>query len=55
MERIEEIEKVTKHEVIAFLTSVAEHVGEDSRYIHLGLTSYDKDRKFLFGFAPNSS
>jgi len=41
VERIEEIEKVTKHDVIAFLTSVAEHVGEDSRYIHLGLTSYD--------------
>jgi adenylosuccinate lyase len=41
VERIEEIEKVTKHDVIAFLTSIAEHVGEDSRYIHLGLTSYD--------------
>ena len=40
-ERIEEIEKVIKHDVIAFLTSVAEKVGEDSRYIHLGLTSYD--------------
>lgn len=40
-ERIEEIEKVVKHDVIAFLASVAENVGEDSRYIHLGLTSYD--------------
>lgn len=41
VERIEEIERVTKHDVIAFLTAVAEKVGEDSRYIHLGLTSYD--------------
>ncbi len=39
--RINEIEKVVKHDVIAFLASVAENVGEDSRYIHLGLTSYD--------------
>lgn len=39
--RIEEIEAVTKHDVIAFLTSVGEHVGEDSRYIHMGLTSSD--------------
>ncbi len=41
VERIEEIESVVKHDVIAFLTSVAENVGEDSRFIHLGLTSYD--------------
>lgn len=41
IKRIDEIEKVVKHDVIAFLTSVAEHVGEDSRFIHLGLTSYD--------------
>jgi len=41
LERIEEIEKVVKHDVIAFLTSVAEHVGEEARFIHLGLTSYD--------------
>jgi len=39
--RIAEIEKTVKHDVIAFLTSVAEVVGPDSRYIHLGLTSYD--------------
>ncbi len=38
---IEEIEKVTRHDVIAFLTNVAKYVGEDSRYIHLGLTSSD--------------
>ena len=39
--RIEEIERTVKHDVIAFLTSVAEHVGPDSRYIHMGLTSSD--------------
>ncbi len=39
--RIEEIERVVKHDVIAFLTNVAESVGPDARYIHLGLTSYD--------------
>ncbi|MHB8095941.1 MAG: adenylosuccinate lyase [Candidatus Aminicenantales bacterium] len=41
VERIEEIERVVKHDVIAFLTSVNEKVGEDGRFIHLGLTSYD--------------
>jgi len=39
--RIEEIEATVKHDIIAFLTSVAEHVGEDSRFIHMGLTSSD--------------
>ncbi len=39
--KILEIEKVTKHDVIAFLTNVEEYVGEDSRFIHLGLTSSD--------------
>ena len=39
--RVDEIEQVVKHDVIAFLTSVAEHVGDDARYIHLGLTSSD--------------
>lgn len=39
--RIDEIEKTTRHDVIAFTTSVAEFVGEDSRFIHRGLTSYD--------------
>ncbi|MHB8225180.1 adenylosuccinate lyase [Acidithiobacillus sp.] len=39
--RIEEIELEVKHDVIAFLTSVAEHVGPSSRFIHLGLTSSD--------------
>ena len=41
VERIEAIEAETHHDVIAFLTSVAECVGPDSRYIHLGLTSSD--------------
>lgn len=39
--RIDEIEKTVKHDVIAFLTSLAEHVGPESRYIHKGLTSSD--------------
>jgi adenylosuccinate lyase len=41
IEQIAEIEKVVKHDVIAFLTSVSEKVGDAARYIHLGLTSYD--------------
>jgi len=41
VDRIEAIEAETRHDVIAFLTSVAEFVGPDSRYIHLGLTSSD--------------
>jgi adenylosuccinate lyase len=41
IERILEIEAVTDHDVIAFLTNVAEHVGEPSRYIHMGMTSSD--------------
>ena len=40
-ERILEIEAEVKHDVIAFLTNVAEHVGEQSRFIHLGMTSND--------------
>ncbi len=40
-DRIKAIERVTKHDVIAFLTNVAEHVGPSSRYIHLGMTSSD--------------
>ena len=39
--RIDEIEKEVKHDVIAFLTSVTEFVGEDSRYVHQGMTSSD--------------
>jgi adenylosuccinate lyase len=39
--RIREIEQITHHDLVAFTTSVAEHVGPDSRYIHWGLTSTD--------------
>ena len=38
VERVLEIEKEVKHDVIAFLTNVAEHVGEDARYLHYGMT-----------------
>jgi len=41
VDRIDEIEQVTKHDVIAFLTHLAEFVGEDSRFIHQGMTSSD--------------
>jgi adenylosuccinate lyase len=41
IERILEIEETTKHDVIAFLTNVAEHVGPASRHIHYGMTSSD--------------
>lgn len=41
IDRIDEIEKEVKHDVIAFLTSVAEHVGPSSRFIHMGMTSSD--------------
>jgi adenylosuccinate lyase len=39
--RIDEIEEETRHDVIAFVTSLAEAVGPDGRYIHMGLTSSD--------------
>jgi adenylosuccinate lyase len=39
--RIEEIEREVKHDVIAFLTSVAEHVGPEARFMHQGMTSSD--------------
>ena len=41
IERIKEIEAVTNHDIIAFLTNVAEYVGDASKYIHKGLTSSD--------------
>jgi adenylosuccinate lyase len=41
VKRILEIESTTKHDVIAFLTNVAEHVGPESRHIHYGMTSSD--------------
>ena len=39
--RIDEIEKQTKHDVIAFLTNLAEHVGPEARFVHQGMTSSD--------------
>ncbi|CAD7288113.1 adenylosuccinate lyase [Campylobacter suis] len=41
VDRIDEIEKVTKHDVIAFLTSVSESLGDESRFVHYGMTSSD--------------
>jgi adenylosuccinate lyase len=41
VEKVLEIEKTTKHDVIAFLTNVAEYVGPSSRFIHMGMTSSD--------------
>lgn len=41
LKRIEEIENTVQHDVIAFLTNVAEHVGPSARYIHEGMTSSD--------------
>lgn len=39
--RVKEIESTVQHDVIAFLTNLAEHVGPDGRYVHFGLTSSD--------------
>ncbi|MBN8888937.1 MAG: adenylosuccinate lyase [Rhodospirillales bacterium 70-18] len=41
LERIDAIERETRHDVIAFLTWLAEAIGEDSRFVHLGMTSSD--------------
>jgi len=41
IDRIDEIERETKHDVIAFLTNVAEHVGDEARFLHQGMTSSD--------------
>ena len=41
VERIKEIEQETRHDILAFLTAVSESLGEESKYIHLGLTSSD--------------
>ncbi|MEK7775560.1 MAG: adenylosuccinate lyase, partial [Candidatus Zixiibacteriota bacterium] len=41
VDRINEIEKEVNHDVIAFLTSVGEHVGENAKYLHFGMTSSD--------------
>lgn len=39
--RIDEIERETRHDVIAFLTNLAEHVGDEARFVHQGMTSSD--------------
>lgn len=41
LERVQELEEITHHDVVAFLTAVGENLGEDARYLHLGMTSYD--------------
>jgi len=41
IDRIDEIERETKHDVIAFLTNLAEHVGNEARFVHQGMTSSD--------------
>jgi adenylosuccinate lyase len=41
IDRIDEIERETKHDVIAFLTNLAEYVGEEARFVHQGMTSSD--------------
>jgi len=41
IDRIDEIERETRHDVIAFLTNLAEYVGEDARFVHQGMTSSD--------------
>ena len=41
LQKVREIEKIVQHDVIAFLTNVAEHVGPAGRYVHFGLTSSD--------------
>ncbi len=41
VDRIDEIERVTKHDVIAFLTHLAEFIGPDARFVHQGMTSSD--------------
>jgi adenylosuccinate lyase len=41
VEKIQKIEETTKHDVIAFLTNLAESIGQNSRFVHLGMTSSD--------------
>ena len=41
IERIDEIERETSHDVIAFLTNLAEHIGPEARFLHQGMTSSD--------------
>ena len=56
LDRIKEIEAVTNHDVIAFLTNVAEYVGDASKYIHKGLTSSDvKDTALCYMTVQSAS
>lgn len=41
VERIEEIEKEVDHDLIAFVKCITEHMGDEAKYVHLGVTSYD--------------
>ena len=41
VDRIREIERETNHDVIAFLKNISENIGEDAKYVHMGLTSSD--------------
>ena len=41
VERVQEIEKRTQHDVVAFVSAVAENIGSNGRYLHLGMTSSD--------------
>ena len=45
--RIQQIEQQTRHDFIAFLTNLSENVGQEARFIHLGLTSYDVEDNAL--------
>lgn len=47
VERIEEIEQTTQHDLMAFVGNVAEYVGEDSKWVHFGVTSYDVEDNAL--------
>jgi len=47
VERIEEIEQTTQHDLMAFVANVAEHIGEDARWLHYGVTSYDVEDNAL--------
>ncbi len=47
VERIEEIEEVTQHDLMAFVGNVAEHVGDDAKWVHYGVTSYDVEDNAL--------
>ncbi len=54
VERIDEIERVTKHDVIAFLTHLAEFVGPDARFVHQGMTSSGRARHLPRGAAAGA-